>query len=177
MKKPLALFEVYRLLEPGPVVLVATADAHRRNVMTMSWQTMLDFEPPLLAAVVSNRNFSFELLDATGECVIAIPTVELARTVVKIGNCSGRDLDKFQKFKIATEPARRVKAPLLVDCYANLECKVIDTAMVEKYNLFVLEVVAAWRNPAYRRPRTIHHMGRGLFVVDGEQLRLPSKMK
>ncbi|MEQ1518099.1 MAG: flavin reductase, partial [Usitatibacteraceae bacterium] len=69
-KKVYPLSKVYGLLEPGPVVLVTTANKKLRNIMTMSWQTMLDFEPPLIACVISNRNFSFEILRSTKECVI-----------------------------------------------------------------------------------------------------------
>ena len=68
------LAKVYGLLEPGPVVLITTAYRGRRDIMTLSWQTMLEFEPPLVACVVSDRNDSFELLRRSRECVINIPT-------------------------------------------------------------------------------------------------------
>jgi flavin reductase (DIM6/NTAB) family NADH-FMN oxidoreductase RutF len=176
-KRSLPLARVYRLLEPGPVVLLTTAHKGRANVMTMSWHTMLEFEPPLVGCVVSNRNFSFEILRKTGECVINIPTVELAAQAVRVGNCSGKTKDKFAAFGLTPVPAARVAAPLIEQCYANLECKVADTRMVEKYNFFVLEVVSAWIDPARRNPRTIHHRGMGVFTVAGRTIRLPSRMK
>jgi flavin reductase (DIM6/NTAB) family NADH-FMN oxidoreductase RutF len=108
--------------------------------------------------------------------VIAIPTVEIAAKVVKVGNCSGRTVDKFKKFGLTALPASRVKAPLIGECYANLECKVVDAAMVNKYNFFVLEVKKAWIDPARKDPRTIHHMGKGIFMVAGKRMKLPSKM-
>jgi flavin reductase (DIM6/NTAB) family NADH-FMN oxidoreductase RutF len=36
----------------------------------------------------------------------------------------------------------KVKAPLIEECFANFECKVIDTKLIPKYSLFILEVVA-----------------------------------
>lgn len=176
-KRSLPLARVYRLLEPGPVVLLTTARKGRTNVMTMSWHTMLEFEPPLVGCVVSNRNFSFENLRKTRECVINIPTVELAAQTVRVGNCSGRTRDKFGAFGLTPVPAARVAAPLIDQCYANLECKVADTRMVEQYNFFVLEVVKAWIDPARKNPRTIHHRGMGVFMVAGRTIRLPSRMK
>jgi len=95
MMKDLALSKVYQLLEPGPVVLLATSRKGRANVMTMSWHMMVEFEPPLVACVVSSGNHSFAALRKTGECVIAIPAVKLARKVAQVGNCSGRDVDKL----------------------------------------------------------------------------------
>ena len=107
--------------------------------------------------------------------MIAIPTVELASLVVKIGNLSGSDVDKFETLGLVSKAAALVSAPLLTDCYVNLECKVTDTTFVRKYNLFVLEVVKAWVDRAKRNPKTIHHKGFGTFTVDGETFRLRSK--
>ena len=177
MRKSFPLSKVYQLIEPGPVVLMTTCANGRSNVMTMSWHTMLDFEPPLIGCVVSNRDYSFDALKATKECVIAIPAVRLASKVVKIGNTSGRDIDKFKAFKLTTETASLVKAPLIAECFANLECKVIDTSMVNKFNFFVLEVVKAWVDSAIRNPMTIHHKGNGAFIVAGRTVQFPSKMK
>jgi flavin reductase (DIM6/NTAB) family NADH-FMN oxidoreductase RutF len=175
--RDLALGKVYQLLEPGPVVLLVTAQKGRANVMAMSWHMMVEFEPPLVACVVSGNDFSFAALRATGQCVIAIPARNLAPKVVKIGNCSGREVDKFARFGLTAVPAARVTAPLIGECFANLECRVADTGFVAKYNLFILEVVKAWIDPAQKNPKTIHHRGYGKFAVDGPVIRISSKMR
>jgi flavin reductase (DIM6/NTAB) family NADH-FMN oxidoreductase RutF len=127
--------------------------------------------------VVSSAGFSFAGLSATGECVIAVPARKLASMVVKVGNSSGRDTDKFAAFGLTQLPAARVAAPLVAECFANLECRVYDRRLVNAYNLFILEVVAAWIDPAQKAPKTIHHHGYGKFVVDGATIRLKSKMR
>ena len=175
--KELALAKVYQLLEPGPVVLLTTAAKGRANVMTMSWHMMVEFEPPLVACVVSSANYSFAALQATGECVIAIPARKLAPRVVQVGNSSGRDLDKFITFGLTRAPAKRVAPPLIAECFANLECKVTDRRLVGSYNLFILEVLQAWTDPVQKAPKTIHHHGYGTFVVDGPTIKLKSKMR
>jgi flavin reductase (DIM6/NTAB) family NADH-FMN oxidoreductase RutF len=175
-KKAFPLSDVYRLLEPGPVVMVTTAKKGEANIMTMSWQTMMEFTPPLVGCVISGRNYSFDALVATKECVLNIPSVEIAKQVVGVGNCSGSKVDKFKKFKLTAMPAAKVAAPLIAECFANLECKVVDTRMVNKYNFFVLEVVKAWIDTARKNPRTLHHRGKGVFSVDGDTIKLPSKM-
>jgi len=174
--KELPLAEVYALLQPGPVVLLTTRHKGRANVMTMSWHRMVEFTPPLVACVVSEADYSFAALRATRECVIAIPAVELAPKVVEIGNCSGREVDKFDTFGLTPLPAACVAAPLVAQCFANLECKVVDTRLVNRYNLFMLEVLKAWRDPRQRSAKTIHHRGYGVFTVDGETIRLKSRM-
>ncbi|MBL0143174.1 MAG: flavin reductase family protein [Betaproteobacteria bacterium] len=176
-RRKLALSRVYGLLEPGPVVLLTTAHKGRANVMTMSWHTMLEFEPPLVGCVVSGRNFSFDLLRKSKACVLAIPSSALARKVVGCGNTSGRTVDKFATFGLSPVPASQVAAPLLAECFANLECRVVDTRLVNRYNFFILEVVAAWIDASGRSRRTIHHRGRGEFMVAGRTVKLPSRMK
>ncbi len=174
MMKAFSLSKVYQLLEPGPVVLLTTSRKGRANVMSMSWHMMVEFEPPLLACIVSNANYSFAALRAAKECVIAIPTVELASKVVKVGNCSGRDVDKFARCGLTPLPSARVAPPLVAECYANLECRVVNTRLVNSHNLFILEVVKAWTDPARKNPKTIHHRGYGKFAVDGRIITLKS---
>ena len=176
-KKSYPLSKVYGLLEPGPVVLVTTASGGRPDIMTMSWHTMMEFEPPLVGCVISDRNYSFGLLEASKECVLNIPTVDLADKVVGCGNTSGAKLDKFEHFHLTAKTASLVGAPLIEECYANLECRVIDTSMVTKYCFFVVEVIKAWIDPKVKKPRTIHHQGNGNFMVAGETIKLKSKMK
>ena len=184
-KTTFPLSKVYRLLESGPVVMVTTARAERANhvkgrvphvanIMPMSWHTMMEFVPPLVGCVISDRNYSFETLKATGECVLNIPTVDLAKKVVACGNVSGQSVDKFKKIKLTPVAGAVVKAPLIAECYANLECKVIDRGLVTQYNFFVLEVVKAWIDPRRKRPQTLHHQGEGVFRVSGRTIRLPS---
>lgn len=176
-KRTLALSRVYRLLEPGPVVLLSMRWRGKTNLMTMSWHMMMEFEPPLLACIVGADHYSFELLRRVRECVINIPTVELAEQVVRCGNISGRKIDKFQALGLTPVAAALVAAPLVAECYANLECRVIDTRLVNKYNLFVMEVAKAWVAPTVKEPRTLHHEGYGKFMVAGERIKLRSRMK
>jgi len=176
-KRSFPLSEVYGLLEPGPVLLLTTAHRGRANVMTLSWHTMMEFEPPLVGCVVSKADFSFTALRLTRQCVLNIPAAELAPAVVGCGNRSGRDVDKFKAFGLTPLPASMVGAPLIAECHANLECRVIDTRLLNRYDFFVLEVIAAWIDPLPKAPQTLHHRGRGAFMLAGETIKLPSKMR
>lgn len=176
-KQEYPLDKVYGLLEPGPVVLLTTARNGRANVMTLSWHTMIEFEPPLIGCILGERDLSRALLSETRQCVINIPTVELVDKVVGCGNCSGRDTDKFTVFGLETSPATCVAPPLLDACYASLECKVVDARMVSRYGLFVLEAVKAWVNAEHPQPKTLHHRGHGEFSVAGDLIHTRSRMR
>jgi flavin reductase (DIM6/NTAB) family NADH-FMN oxidoreductase RutF len=172
--RSLDLGKVYQKLEPGPVVLLTTAEDGRFNVMTLSWHMMVEFNPPLIACVVSAANFSHRALKKTGECVIAIPPADMAETIVAIGNCSGREVDKFARFGLKAAPGREVAAPRIAQCLVNIECKVVDRQLVARYNLFILEAVKAWIEPKRAGAKTMHHCGYGRFLLDGDELRLRS---
>ncbi len=161
------LGKAFTLMESGPVVLVTTHDGKKNNIMTISWTMVVDFTPQF-ALTTGAWNFSFAALKKTRECVIAIPAVDMLDQVVGIGTCSGSDTDKFARFGLTPEPGRIVKAPLIKECLANIECKVID--IVARHNIVVLEGVAAYLNTARREKRTLHAVGDGTFIVDGERL-------
>ncbi|MFA6119255.1 MAG: flavin reductase family protein [Parachlamydiales bacterium] len=177
MRKSVPLSSVYQLLEPGPVVMVTASCDGKDNVMTLSWHMMIDFEPPVLGCVISNRNYTFDMIKKTKECVINIPTADLIKKVVGIGNISGKKINKFKKFDLLKESGEKVQVPLLSECYSSLECKVIDMTMALKYNIFILQVVKAWIRPRKKRALMIHHCGKGKFVIDGKIVKLLSKKK
>jgi len=163
----LELSKAFTLLEPGPVVLVTTHDGKHDNIMTISWTMVMDFTP-VFAITTGEWNHSFAALQKNRECVIAIPTVDLLDKVVGIGTCSGADTDKFAKFKLTPVPAKHVAPPLIKECLANMECKVID--IVKKHNIVVLEVVAAYLDTTRKEKRMVHAVGDGTFIVDGRRI-------
>jgi flavin reductase (DIM6/NTAB) family NADH-FMN oxidoreductase RutF len=165
--RQLALSRAFTLMEPGPVVLVTTHDGSRNNVMTISWTMVLDFTPAF-AITTGEWNYSFAALRTTRECVVAIPTVDLLDRVVGIGTCSGADTDKFARFELTAVPGKVVRAPLIEECLANIECKVVD--VVRKHNIVVLEAVCAHIDSMRKEKRMVHAVGDGTFIVDGRRL-------
>lgn len=171
-KKSLELSKVNRLLQSGPVVMITTRDGERANIITTSWHTMLDFDPPLIGCVVGDHSYSFGILKKTKECVINIPTIAIGSKAVGCGSVSGRKVDKFKTFGLTPVKASRVKAPLIGECYANLECRVIDQRMASRYNLFIVKVLKAWIDPSVKNPQTLHHLGGRDFSVRGKAVRI-----
>lgn len=161
-------------MEPGPVVLVTTCDGEKNNIMTISWTMVMDFTP-VFGITTGPWNYSFSALRKTRDCVIAIPTVDMIDKVVGIGTCSGADTDKFEKFTLTPVKAKNVKAPLIQECLANIECKVVD--MVKRHNIIVLEAVAAYLDHSRKEKRTVHAVGDGTFIVDGRRISRKQMMR
>jgi flavin reductase (DIM6/NTAB) family NADH-FMN oxidoreductase RutF len=170
-KSDFPVADVRRFLEPGPIVLVSSAHKGETNIMTMGWHMVMEFTPSLLCCLISSGNHSFDLIRQSKQCVINLPTVELAPTVVKIGNCSGREIDKFDEFGLTPKPAATVDAPLIAECYANFECRLADASWVKKHNVFAFEVVKAHVATAPKTPKTIHYRGDGEFMISGAETR------
>jgi flavin reductase (DIM6/NTAB) family NADH-FMN oxidoreductase RutF len=167
-KSDFPVSEVRRYLEPGPIVLVSSRWKDETNIMTMGWHTVMEFTPSLIGCVIAGGNHSFELIRKSRECVINLPTTALTDTVVKIGNSSGAEIDKFQQFRLTPGNADEVEAPLIRECHANFECRLHDDALVDKYNFFIFEVVQAHVAVSPKHPETIHYTGDGVFVVAGK---------
>ncbi len=162
-----------RFLEPGPIVLVSSAYKGETNIMTMGWHMIMEFEPSLVGCYIWSENHSRELVRRSRECVINVPTADMAtpQEVVGIGNCSGRDTDKFAKFALTPVKGSKIAAPLIAECYANFECRLHDASLVDKYSLFVWEVVKAHVARSPRYPRTLHYRGDGEFMISGANTR------
>lgn len=165
--KKMDITKAFTLIEPGPVVLITTNDGAKNNIMTISWTMVVDFTPKF-AITTGSWNYSYKALKEIKECVIAIPTADQIDQVVGIGTCSGKDVNKFEKFGLTPEKAKNVNAPLIKECLANIECKVID--IIKKHDIIILEGVAAYFNSSRKNKQTLHAVGDGTFVVDGRKI-------
>jgi flavin reductase (DIM6/NTAB) family NADH-FMN oxidoreductase RutF len=176
-KREFPVGEVRRYLEPGPIVLVSSRWRDETNIMTMGWHTVMEFTPSLVGCVIAGGNHSFGLIRKSRQCVINLPTTALTDIVVGIGNTTGAEIDKFERFGLTAEPALDVEAPLIGECHANFECRLHDDSLVRKYNFFIFEVVRAHVARSPKHPETLHYTGDGLFMVSGRIISRRSKFR
>jgi flavin reductase (DIM6/NTAB) family NADH-FMN oxidoreductase RutF len=169
------LDRAFTFVESGPVLLISTRHKGKSNLMTVSCHASMGFEPTL-GICLGPWNFSYEALARTGRCVVAVPSANLLETVVDIGNCSGDSMDKFARFGLTPVDVDEKGPPLVAECLYNLECRVVNRALVDDYNFFVLQGEKAWSNPAPIDPRSFHAVGDGTFIIDGELVNLRRRM-
>ena len=149
----------------------------RDNTMTIGWGSLgVIWGKPIFSVLVRPSRFTFGLLESSGEFTVSVPLTDMAKALGICGSKSGRDTDKFAEIGLTALPAEEVSAPLIGECFANLECRVVDRDFVERHNLFVLDVAKAWHDPQQVAPKTLHHKGYGTFVIDGEEITLASEM-
>ena len=172
--KRLKISRAFTLIEPGPVVLLTTHDGRKNNIMTITWTMVMDFSPRF-AITTGPWNHSYTALLETRECVLSIPTVDMIDKVVGIGTCSGADTDKFATFGLTPVKAKQVAAPLIKECVANIECRLVD--IVEPHGILVLDGLAAYFDESRKEQRMLHAVGDGTFIADGRKLDRKEMMK
>ncbi|HNS28727.1 MAG TPA: flavin reductase family protein, partial [Steroidobacteraceae bacterium] len=129
---PVALEHASRLINHGPTVLVTAAHGGRRNLMAAAWSMPVEFTPPRIAIVIDKNTFTRELVTASGRFGVCIPGAALADLTFAVGNCSGREGDKFARFGIAALPGPVLGVPLIeAGCAAWMECRLIPERHTE----------------------------------------------
>ena len=182
---PVALAHASRLINHGPTVLITSADGMRRNIMAAAWSMPVEFTPPRVAVVIDKATFTRELIAASGTFAICVPGAALVDLTYAVGSTSGRTMDKFGHFGIATETTPVLGLPVLASgCSAWLECRLIPEKHSEDaYDTCFAEVVGAAADPRIFENghwtfgsgnadlQTIHHLGGGNFVCAGAVVR------
>lgn len=178
---PVALHHASRLINHGPTVLVTSLHAGRRNIMAAAWSMPVEFTPPRIAIVIDKRTFTRELIAASGSFGVCVPCATAIDLTDAVGNCSGRELDKFERFGIAAQPGPVLGMPwLAAGCVAWLECRLLPEAHAEEaYDTCFAEVVSAAADPRVFANgrwhyddgnlalRTLHHLGAGHYLTGG----------
>lgn len=167
------LTRAYRLLHPRHVVVVSCTDkTGKANIVTLAWSMPTSIDPPLVAISVSPRRYSHKLIEENKEFVINVPTMEIARETLFCGRVSGRRHDKFKEAPLTALPAKKVRAPIIKECAAHLECKLVQKLTTGDHSIFIGEVLAAHVNEGVFRNKfdiskvhPIYHLGGDDFAT------------
>ena len=171
--KELSISKAFTLLEPGPVTLITTSDAGKYNMMALSWHIVLDFTGRF-AVMTGPWNYSYKALMKNKECVVNIPGADLLEKTIGAGTTTGSETDKFTKFNLTPLEAGVVSCPLIKECIASIECRVIDH--IKAYDLIILDTVKAWIVPDYKERHAFHYRGDGNFILEGKVLNYRKEM-
>lgn len=144
MVKKDAMAYFWRITAPHPIALITTVSKDgKSNVITVAWIIPTSIKPPLLAVSIGNTRYSHKLIAETGEFVANIPSKELLSSVEYCGSTSGRTVNKFEKTGLTPKPAKKVEPPIIEECVAHIECKVVDRLPTGDHTIFVGKVQAA----------------------------------
>ena len=178
------LDKAYRLLTHGPTVLVSAHHAGIDNVMAAAWACALDFAPPKLTVVLDKSTRTRELIEASGQFVIQVPTAQLLQLTHEVGTRSRAvEPDKLDAIGVELLRLGASGMPYVAGCSAWLECRLVPEPHNQQvYDLFIGEVTAAWADDRVFRNghwefenagpewRSIHHVAGGHFYAIGEAI-------
>ncbi|MCW4005567.1 MAG: flavin reductase family protein [Candidatus Bathyarchaeota archaeon] len=163
----------YRLIHPMHTFLVSCAGADGKpNVSAVAWVMPVSNDPALVAISLSPKRHSHTLIEASQEFVINVPTLELLQSVYACGSFSGRSFDKFKKAGLTAAPAKKVKAPIVQECIAHIECKVYDQVTAGDHTLFIGKILQTYADPgvfterySLENAKMLYHAGGNNFAL------------
>jgi len=171
----------YRLLHPMHTVLVSCIGKNGKpNVLPLAWAMPTSRDPALVAISVGLNRYSHGLIEETGEFVVNLPTVDIVKETLACGRTSGRDHDKFSETGLTPMPARKVKALIVKECIAHLECKLHSQFKTGDHTIFIGEIVDAYADEGVftdkydvEKARMLFHLGGNVFATLDPQLYKP----
>jgi len=172
-KTSVEISSAYRLLHPMHTVLVScVGKSGRPNVLPLAWVMPTSREPPLIAISISPNRHSHALIEESDEFVVNLPTVDIIKETLACGRTSGKTSDKFSENGLTPLPARKVKAPIIKECIAHLECKMHSRFETGDHTIFVGEIVEAYVNVGVfidrydiGKARMLFHLGGNVFAT------------
>ena len=137
------------LLAPLPTVMVSCGTMEESNILTVAWTGIINSNPPMTYISVQPKRYSHDIIEKSGEFVINLVPVRLAKAMDFCGVRSGRDIDKFEAQGLTREKADTVSAPLIAESPVNIECRVKDIVRMPSHDMFMAEITAVQVDEKY----------------------------
>jgi flavin reductase (DIM6/NTAB) family NADH-FMN oxidoreductase RutF len=139
-------------------------------------------KPPLVAVSVAPKRYSHRMIKETKEFVINIPTMKIVEETLFCGRRSGRNMDKFKEAKLTPMRAKMVRAPIIKECMAHLECKLYKQIRAGDHTLFIGEIQAAYANEGIfteeydlKKAKPVLHIGGNKFTTTSTEVVTPRR--
>jgi flavin reductase (DIM6/NTAB) family NADH-FMN oxidoreductase RutF len=159
----------YRILHPKiPSIIVSISEDGIPNPMACSWAMPAGARH--VAISVKKTRYTHQLLSATKEFTLNIPTKKLLKGVWIAGTLSGKERDKAKHAKLTYTPSRFVKAPVIKQCIGHLECRIVQRVDLGEYDLFIGEILAGYAEERFFKDvwedaQILLHLGKDRFSV------------
>ncbi|OGS21621.1 MAG: hypothetical protein A2252_12605 [Elusimicrobia bacterium RIFOXYA2_FULL_39_19] len=181
MKKALKISEYYHLINHGPCVVVSSGSVPKNeiNVSSIAWLTPLNDDPALVIICVASTHYTSKLISKYKEFAINIFGGKHLKTIKICGSVSGTKENKFKKAGITALKGKKTSVPVIKEALATIECALYNKKEYDGINLFIGKVLhAEVEKDLYKshlntaKARTPHHLGNGLFVIDGKNIKI-----
>ncbi len=141
---------------PRLTVIVTAHAGERDNAMAAAWHMPVSKKPPLYAVAISPKRFTYELIAESREFAINFLPAHETELVASTGGSNGKEIDKFQVFKILKDKPLKTAVPILKVAYAAYECKLVSDSLWGDHRLLVGEILAMhWQKEAFTEDETL----------------------
>lgn len=142
-------------LNTGQAVMLTCCNTQKsiNGIITVSWMTPTSHVPLLLMVSVGSGGketgvfayrVCYSFINETKEFGLNVPTIELTEAIGKVGSTHSDEVDKFAENGLTPMASRKISAPLITECFLNIECKVLQQFVTGDHTVFVAEPVAAY---------------------------------
>lgn len=114
------------------------------NIIAVSFCMPVSKAPPMIACAIGHAAYSCKIIEQTKEFVVNVPSQDLKHHIYYCGFHSGKQVNKFQETGLTSQPARRVKVPIIKECVAHMECRVEQMMDTGDKRLFIGTVLEAY---------------------------------
>lgn len=129
-------------LIPGGVFLVSTlAKSGEPHFAPKSWVQMVSFEPPILVLSGSKGQTTEENILASREFVLNLVDESIASKAFQCIQWQGAE--RVEKAGFSFAPSLQLKTPVIKECKAHLECRLLETKQMGSGFLVFGEIVGA----------------------------------
>jgi len=170
----------YKMLNPGAVALISVGDGKTDNLFSVTWNMPVRRDPGMVAILSGKRHYSYPFIERTGEFGVNIPHGGIVDAVLGCGRTTGSKVpDKFARFGLTRQPAEKIKAPLVAEAVANVECRLCQVIDLGQSSLLIAQILAAQASPEHFKDgewcfdnglALLHHLGGDRFAVSEREI-------
>lgn len=125
---------------PIQATLITCKDQNKGvNVFTVAWHTPVSRYPPLFGLFVSQKRYSRDLIEKSGEFVVNFMPFDFVEKVDFCGTHSGKDVDKIRETGLTLEKGS-FDTPYIKESTACFECKVFEHKKIGDHSFFIGEI-------------------------------------
>ena len=122
------------------VYVVSGKRGSQINALTCAWVTRVSMDPPLVAVAVGKTRYTHDFIKDGGAFAVSVLAEGQQEIGQFFGTVSGKDVDKFARYP---HESKATGAPVLADCAAWVDCKLVHSYDAGDHTIFVGEVVDA----------------------------------
>ncbi|GAB4153972.1 MAG: flavin reductase family protein [Planctomycetota bacterium] len=130
---------------PLPCVLVsAGASEDQCTFSTISYVSVVNGHPPMIAVSVRKSRYTYSLISKLGVFGVNVPSIDILPETNKAGLLSGDEVNKFDKLLLTPFAGVKTGVILIQECPISLECKVVQTIELPSHTMFIGEVLQTY---------------------------------